>query len=60
MSKIITYKCDRCGKIQNTWKDLAHVTFIGKQIELCKKCQEDFKIWFKQKGEKQEGEGDEN
>ncbi len=44
--KVVYWECDRCKKRTDT-KDMALVVFIGKQKELCKECQEDFKIWLK-------------
>jgi len=49
MTKVIYYVCDRCGKKIDNFKEIAIVVFIGKQKELCKSCQEDFKKWLKVK-----------
>ena len=46
--KITYFECDRC-KERIDFKEIAIVMFIGKQKDLCKKCQQDFKIWLKKK-----------
>ncbi len=48
MTKVEYWECDRCGKKILKLTDMAFVIFIGKQKELCKNCQEEFKKWFKQ------------
>ena len=61
MTKIVYWECDRCKKKIEDFKEIAIVTFIGKQKELCKECQEDFKKWLKtRRKSKQNGTGDKN
>ena len=45
--RVTSYFCDRCKEKQDTWKYMAVIIFIGKQKEICKKCQEDLKLWLK-------------
>lgn len=45
--KVVYWKCDRCGERLEDISKLAMIIFIGKQKEICKECQEDFKLWLK-------------
>ncbi len=48
--KVITYKCDRCGKIMKDFREVEMMTLMKKTQEFCKDCSEDFKDWYNKKG----------
>lgn len=44
--KVVYWKCDRCKEKIDNFREMAIIIFIGKQKELCKECQKDFKNWI--------------